>query len=146
MVYVIGEVGLMMVLYDVGYVFIDCEFDYVVFGEMCMYLFEVIIWVIWFIEVGVCFIVINFDFIGFLVEGLLLVMGLVVVFILWVIGVELYFVGKFNLFMMCSVLNCIDVYLELMVMVGDCMDIDIVSGFEVGLCIVLVLIGLIWVE
>lgn len=44
--YVIGEVGLMMVLYEVGFIFIDIDFDYVVFGEICIYFFEVIIWVV----------------------------------------------------------------------------------------------------
>jgi len=85
-VYVVGEVGLIIVMYDVGYVMIDWNFDYVVFGEICIYFFEVIIWVIRLIDVGVWFIVINFDVSGFSYVGKLSVIGLVVVLISIVIG------------------------------------------------------------
>lgn len=57
--------------------------------------------------------------IGFSKEGLLFVIGVVVVMIEVVLKYKLYIVGKLNLMMFCLVLNCIEVYFEIIVMIGD---------------------------
>lgn len=138
----IGEVGIFIVLYEVGFIMIEIDFDFVVVGEMCNYLFEVIMKVIRYIINGVCFIVINLDVMGLSVDGVFFVIGVIVVFIMKVIGKEFYVVGKLNLMMFCLVLNKIGVYLKKIGMIGDCMDIDIVVGIEVGLYMVLVFMGI----
>ena len=56
-------------------------------------------------------------------------------------GVDPYFVGKPNPFMMRSALNTLDAHSETTAMIGDRMDTDVVAGLEAGLHTVLVLSG-----
>ena len=56
-------------------------------------------------------------------------------------GVDPYFVGKPNPFMMRSALNALDAHSETTAMIGDRMDTDVVAGLEAGLQTILVLTG-----
>jgi NagD protein len=56
-------------------------------------------------------------------------------------GVDPYFVGKPNPFMMRAALNTLDAHSETTAMIGDRMDTDVVSGLEAGLQTILVLTG-----
>jgi len=75
-------------------------------------------------------------------EGPLPATGSVAALISRATGVDPYFVGKPNPFMMRSALNTLDAHSETTAMVGDRMDTDVVSGLEAGLQTILVLTGL----
>ena len=74
-------------------------------------------------------------------EGPLPATGSVAALISRATGVDPYFVGKPNPFMMRSALNTLDAHSETTAMVGDRMDTDVVSGLEAGLQTILVLTG-----
>lgn len=137
-VYVVGEGVLIYELYKVGFIIIDVNFDFVIVGEMCFYNWDMMYKVVYFVVNGVCFIVINSDIYGC---GFYFVCGVLCVGIEKIFGCKLFYVGKFSLWIICVVLNKMQVYLEEMVIVGDNLCIDILVGFQVGLEMILVFFG-----
>jgi NagD protein len=139
--FVIGEVGLTTALHEIGYVLTDRSPDYVVLGETRNWSFETITTGIRLIEAGARFIATNPDPTGPSAFGPLPATGSVAALITKASGVRPYFIGKPNPLMMRSALNRIEGHSETTVMIGDRMDIDVISGLEAGLRTVLVLSG-----
>ena len=110
-------------------------------GETRTYSFESITRAIRLITEGARFIATNPDATGPSNEGPLPATGSVAALISRATGVDPYFVGKPNPFMMRSALNTLDAHSETTAMVGDRMDTDVVAGLEAGLHTVLVLTG-----
>ena len=139
--FVIGEAGLTTALHGAGYTLTERDPDYVVLGETRIYSFGRITQAIRLIVNGARFIATNPDATGPSNEGPLPATGSVAALISRATGVEPYFVGKPNPFMMRSALNVLDAHSETTAMVGDRMDTDVVSGLEAGLQTILVLTG-----
>jgi len=139
--FVVGESGLTTALHEAGYTLTERNPDYVVLGETRIYSFGRITQAIRLIVNGARFIATNPDATGPSNEGPLPATGSVAALISRATGVEPYFVGKPNPFMMRSALNTLDAHSETTAMIGDRMDTDVVSGLEAGLQTVLVLTG-----
>ena len=139
--FVIGESGLTTALHAEGYTLTERDPDYVVLGETRIYSFGRITQAIRLIVNGARFIATNPDATGPSNEGPLPATGSVAALISRATGVEPYFVGKPNPFMMRSALNTLDAHSETTAMVGDRMDTDVVAGLEAGLQTILVLTG-----
>jgi NagD protein len=139
--FVIGEAGLTTALHAAGYTLTDRDPDYVVLGETRTYSFERITRAIRLVGDGARFIATNPDNVGPTSAGPLPATGSVAALISRATGVDPYFVGKPNPFMIRSALNAIDAHSEDTAMVGDRMDTDIVAGLEAGLEAILVLTG-----
>jgi len=139
--HVVGEAGLTTALYEIGYVMVEREPDYVVLGETRHYSFNAITQAIRMIEDGARFIATNPDPSGPSPSGTLPATGAVAALITRATGVRPYFVGKPNPLMMRSALNAMDAHSENTLMVGDRMDTDVVAGIEAGMRTVLVLSG-----
>jgi NagD protein len=140
--FVLGEAGLITALHAAGYTMTDVEPDYVVLGETRSYSFERITQAVRLIENGARFVCSNPDATGPSARGSIPATGAVAALITKATGVKPYFVGKPNPLMMRTGLNAIDAHSESSTMVGDRMDIDVLSGLEAGLQTVLVLTGL----
>jgi NagD protein len=139
--FVIGEVGLVEALRDVGYVFTDANPDYVVLGETMSYDFEQVTRGIRLVAAGARFIATNPDPAGPSEEGLVPECGAMAALMEKATGVRPYFVGKPNPLMMRRALNYLKSHSENTVMVGDRMDTDVVAGMEAGMETILVLSG-----
>ena len=140
--FVIGETGLTTALYEVGYTQSESEPDYVVLGETRTYSFERISRAIQLVDNGARFIATNPDPTGPSPAGPLPATGSVAALISSATGVQPYFIGKPNPFMIRSALRQIGAHSESTVMIGDRMDTDIVTGLEAGLETILVLTGI----
>jgi NagD protein len=139
--FVIGEAGLTTAMHEAGYTLTERDPDYVVLGETRIYSFGRITQAIRLIVNGARFIATNPDATGPSNEGPLPATGSVAALISRATGVDPYFVGKPNPFMMRSALNTLDAHSETTAMVGDRMDTDVVAGLEAGLQTILVLTG-----
>jgi NagD protein len=139
--FVVGESGLTTALYQGGYTMTERDPDFVVLGETRIYSFGRITQAIRLIVKGARFIATNPDATGPSNEGPLPATGSVAALISRATGVDPYFVGKPNPFMMRSALNTLDAHSETTAMIGDRMDTDVVSGLEAGLQTILVLTG-----
>ena len=139
--FVIGEAGLTTAMHEAGYTLTERDPDYVVLGETRIYSFGRITQAIRLIVNGARFIATNPDATGPSNEGPLPATGSVAALISRATGVDPYFVGKPNPFMMRSALNALDAHSETTAMIGDRMDTDVVSGLEAGLQTILVLTG-----
>lgn len=140
--FVIGEAGLTNALYEVGYTQAESDPEYVVLGETRTYSFERISRAIQLIGRGARFIATNPDPTGPGPDGALPATGSVAALISMATGVQPYFIGKPNPFMIRSALRTIGAHSESTVMIGDRMDTDIVTGLEAGLETILVLTGI----
>ncbi len=140
--FVIGETGLTNALYDVGYTQSEADPDYVVLGETRTYSFERISRAIQLIGRGARFIATNPDPTGPSPDGLLPATGSVAALISSATGVQPYFIGKPNPYMIRSALRKIGAHSESTVMIGDRMDTDVVTGLEAGCETILVLSGI----
>ncbi len=140
--FVIGEAGLTNALYDVGYTSSERDPDYVVLGETRTYSFERISRAIQLISGGARFIATNPDPTGPSPDGPLPATGSVAALISSATGVQPYYIGKPNPYMIRSALRTIDAHSESTVMIGDRMDTDIVTGLEAGCETILVLSGI----
>ena len=140
--FVMGEAGLINALYDVGYTQAEMDPDYVVLGETRTYSFERISKAIQLIERGARFIATNPDPTGPSLEGSLPATGSVAARISSATGVQPYFIGKPNPYMIRSALRKIGAHSESTVMIGDRMDTDVVTGLEAGCETILVLSGI----
>jgi NagD protein len=139
--HVIGETGLTTALHDIGFVLSHRNPEYVVLGETRSYNIESITRAIRLIGNGARFIATNPDTIGTSNEGVVPATGAVATLISTATGVQPYFIGKPNPFMMRSALREIDAHSESTAMIGDRMDTDVVAGMEAGLATFLVLTG-----
>jgi NagD protein len=144
--FVLGEAGLITALHSAGYTMTDVDPDYVVLGETRSYSFERITQAVRLIEDGARFVCSNPDATGPSARGPIPATGAVAALITKATGVKPYFVGKPNPLMMRTGLNVIDAHSESSTMVGDRMDIDVLSGLEAGMQTVLVMSGLNTVE
>lgn len=140
--YVIGEAGLTTALHEINYILTDIEPDYVVLGETRSYSLGAITRAVRLVANGSRFIATNPDATGPSPEGIQPACGAVASLITKATGVEPYFVGKPNPWMMRNALNKVGGHSESTAMIGDRMDTDIVSGMEAGLETILVLSGL----
>lgn len=91
---------------------------------------------------GARFIATNPDPTGPSPQGIIPATGAVAAMITKATGVEPYYCGKPNPYMMRAALNRIGAHSEHTVMVGDRMDTDVISGLEAGLRTILVLTGI----
>jgi NagD protein len=139
--YVIGEAGLTTALHEIGYSLVDTDPDYVVLGETTAYSFQRITQAVRMISAGALFVATNRDTSGPGEGGMVPATGAVATLISSATGVEPYFVGKPNPFMVRTALNMIDAHSEDSVIVGDNKDTDVVMGVESGLETILVLTG-----
>ena len=128
-------------MHEAGYTLTERDPDYVVLGETRIYSFGRITQAIRLIVNGARFIATNPDATGPSNDGPLPATGSVAALISRATGVDPYFVGKPNPFMMRSALNALDAHSETTAMIGDRMDTDVVSGLEAGLQTILVLTG-----
>jgi NagD protein len=140
--FVMGEAGLTNALYEVGYTLTEIDPDYVVLGETRTYSFSRISRAIQLIERGARFIATNPDPTGPSPDGPLPATGSVAALISSATGVQPYFIGKPNPFMIRSALRTLGAHSESTVMIGDRMDTDIVTGLEAGCETILVLSGI----
>jgi NagD protein len=139
--FVIGESGLTEAIHEAGYVITDLDPDYVVLGEIHSYNLELITKAIRLVSAGAHFIATNPDPSGPGEGGLVPTCGAMAALIEKASGVMPFFVGKPKPLMMRTALNYLDVHSENTVMVGDCMDTDIIAGVESGMETILVLTG-----
>lgn len=139
--YVIGEAGLTNAIYNIGYLQVESDPEFVVLGETRTYDFTTITKAIRMIEAGAKFIATNPDVTGPSPEGTLPAAGSMAAMITAATGKEPYFVGKPNPVMIRAGLNAIDAHSETTAMIGDRMDTDIRAGVEAGLRSFLVLTG-----
>lgn len=140
--HVVGEAGLTTALHEAGYVMVEHDPDYVVFGETRNYSFTAITQAIQLINDGARFIATNPDATGPTPDGgVLPATGSVAALVTKATGIDPYFVGKPNPLMMRSALNNLQAHSEHTIMIGDRMDTDVVAGLESGMRTVLVLSG-----
>lgn len=139
--FVIGEIGLIQALYEVGYTMSNTTPDYVVLGETDSYSLQAITHAIRLLIGGARFIATNPDPSGPSEAGIVPACGAVAALIEKASGVTPYFVGKPNPLMMRLALRAINEHSENAVMVGDRMDTDMIAGIESGLDTILVLSG-----
>lgn len=139
--YVIGEAGLTTALHQIGYVLSEHSPEYVVLGETISYSFDQITTAVRLIGKGARFVATNPDIVGPTEHGAVPACGAVAAMISAATGVQPYFVGKPNPFMMRSALRELGAHSEDTVMIGDRMDTDIVAGLESGMETILVLSG-----
>ena len=140
--FVIGENGLFEALRGIGYRLTDsAPADYVVLGETFSYSFERITAGLRLVAAGGRFIATNPDPSGPGEGGTVPATGAVAALITAATGVQPYFVGKPNPFMMRAALDRLGVHAADAIMIGDRMDTDIVAGTESGLETILVLSG-----
>ncbi len=141
-VYVLGEAGLTTALHESGMILSDTEAEYVVLGETRAWSLPAITRAINLILGGAKFIATNPDPTGPSPEGILPATGAVAALITKATGIEPYYCGKPNPYMMRSGLNRIGAHSENTVMIGDRMDTDVISGLEGGMRTILVLSGI----
>jgi NagD protein len=139
--YVIGEMGLISALKEVGYVLKEHRPDYVVLGETISYSFDCITMATQLVAAGARFIATNPDVVGPSERGIEPACGAIAAMITTATGVKPYFVGKPNPVMMRWALRYLGVHSEDTVIIGDRMDTDIVAGIESGMETILVLTG-----
>lgn len=139
--FAIGESGLTQALHEIGYVLTSTNPDYVVLGETTSYYFDNITRAIRLISAGARFIATNPDNVGPSEEGIKPACGAMAALIQAATGVQPYFIGKPNPFMMRSALRYIGAHSENTIMVGDRMDTDVIGGMEAGMETILVLSG-----
>jgi 5'-nucleotidase len=139
--YVVGEAGLTTALHEVGYVLTDVRPDYVVLGETVSYSYQRLMVATQLVAAGARFIATNPDVNGPSEQGLVPATGAVAALIATATGVQPYFVGKPNPFMMRAALRRLGAHSESSIMIGDRMDTDIVAGAEAGMRTILVLTG-----
>lgn len=140
--FVIGEAGLTNAIYQVGYTQSEADPDYVVLGETRTYSFERISRAIQLITRGARFIATNPDPTGPSPDGPLPATGSVAALISSATGVQPYFIGKPNPFMIRSAMRTLGAHSASTVMIGDRMDTDVVTGLEAGCETILVLSGI----
>jgi len=141
-VYVLGEAGLTTALHESGMILSDTEAEYVVLGETRAWSLPAITHAINLILGGAKFIATNPDPTGPSPEGITPATGAVAALITRATGIEPYYCGKPNPYMMRSGLNRIGAHSENTVMIGDRMDTDVISGLEGGMRTILVLSGI----
>lgn len=139
--FVIGEAGLLNALYEVGITINDVSPDYVVVGETRHYNFESISRAINLVNKGARLIGTNPDVTGPVENGIAPACRALVAPIEMATGKQAYFVGKPNPLMMRTGRKMLGCHSADMVIVGDRMDTDIISGIESGIDTVLVLSG-----
>jgi len=139
--FVIGESGLTSALYDVGYIIIENDPDYVVIGETLNYNFDQISRATRLILGGARFIATNPDANGPTESGIVPACGAMAALIEKASGTRPFFVGKPNPLMMRMALNSLGVHSEDTLMIGDRMDTDIIAGVQAGMDTILVLSG-----
>jgi 5'-nucleotidase len=140
--FVIGEAGLTNALYEVGYTLSELDPEYVVLGETRTYSFQRISRAIQLIDRGARFIATNPDPTGPSPDGPLPATGSVAALISSATGVQPYYIGKPNPFMIRSAMRTLGAHSASTVMIGDRMDTDIVTGLEAGCETILVLSGI----
>lgn len=141
-VYVLGEAGLTTALHEAGMILSDTDAEYVVLGEMRAWSLPALTKAINLIIGGAKFIATNPDPTGPSPDGILPATGSVAALITRATGIEPYYCGKPNPFMMRAGLNHIGAHSEHTVMIGDRMDTDVISGLEAGMRTILVLSGI----
>ncbi|SDB80541.1 NagD protein [Raineyella antarctica] len=141
-VYVIGEAGLTTALHEAGMILSETDAEYVVLGETRAWSLPAITRAINLIIGGAKFIATNPDPTGPSPEGILPATGSVAALITRATGIEPYYCGKPNPYMMRAALNRIGAHSEQAVMIGDRMDTDVISGLEAGMRTILVLSGI----
>ena len=140
-VYVVGETGLKNTLCDAGIRLNDSNPDYVVMGEGECYSQDTLTRATNFVKNGAKLIGTNYDIKRYDGKNLSLIGRTLIVPIEWATGKQAYFCGKPNPFMMRSGLNFLGCHSSEVVVVGDRMDTDIISGIECGMSTILVLSG-----
>lgn len=140
--YVLGEAGLTTALHEAGMILSDTDAEYVVLGETRAWSLPAITRAINLILGGAKFIATNPDPTGPSPEGVLPATGSVAALITRATGIEPYYCGKPNPWMMRAGLNHIGAHSEHTVMIGDRMDTDVVTGLEAGMRTILVLSGI----
>jgi NagD protein len=139
--FVIGESGLMVAMYQVGYIMTEIDPDYVVLGDTLAYDFEQVTKAIRLIQTGAHFIATNPDPTGPTERGIVPACGAMAALIESASGRSPFFIGKPNPYMIRSALTYLGVHSENSVMIGDRMDTDIITGIESGMETILVLSG-----
>ncbi len=140
--YVMGEAGLTTALHEAGMILSDTDAEYVVLGETRAWSVPAITKAIRLILGGAKFIATNPDPTGPSPEGIMPATGSVAALITKATGIEPYYCGKPNPYMMRAGLNQIGAHSETTVMIGDRMDTDIISGLEAGMRTILVWTGI----
>jgi len=139
--YVIGQPGLINALYEAGYSINDVNPDYVVVGETPAYTYETIKTAVSLVRNGAKLIGTNPDLTGPAEGGIIPACGALVAPIELAANVKAYFLGKPNPLMMRTGLGLLGCPRESVLIVGDRMDTDVISGIEAGIETVLVLSG-----
>ena len=139
--YVIGEAGLHLALYDVGYTMNDVDPDYVVVGETRNYNYQSLEKAVNLVRRGAKLIGTHHDLVDKSVTGLAPVGGALIAPIELASGKKAYFLGKPNPLIMRAALRKLGARAEDAVIIGDRMDTDIIAGIESDIVTVLVLSG-----
>ena len=140
-VYVIGEPGLTVALYEAGCSMNDVNPDYVVFGETRSLSYEKIEKAVKLVQNGAKLIGTNSDLTGPSETGIIPACRALISPIEMTCGQQAYFVGKPNPLMMRHALKKLGCHRADVAIVGDRMDTDIIAGIESEIDTVLVLTG-----
>lgn len=139
--YVIGEAGLQNALYDAGITMNDVDPDYVVIGEGRAYSLDTLTKAVNLVMNGAKLIGANSDSTTPIENGSAPGCRALTAPIEIATGKQAYYCGKPNPLMMHTGLKLLNCHRSEVVMVGDRMDTDILSGLESGMSTVLVLSG-----
>ena len=139
--YVIGDPGLVVALYDVGYSMNDVNPDYVVIGETRDYNFARIEKAVDLVRNGARLIGTNIDIVDKKEGGFMPACGSLIAPIEAATGVKPYFLGKPNPLIIRSALEKLKCRPSESCIIGDRMDTDIIAGIEASIDTVLVLSG-----
>ena len=136
--YVIGEAGLTHELYRIGFTITDVNPDFVVVGETKAFNWDMIQKASYFIMKGARFIATNPDVSG---KDGSPACGALCAPIERITGLQPFYVGKPNAWMMRAALNSMNAHSKETAIVGDNMNTDILAGIQAGMETVLVLSG-----
>ncbi|KAJ3297507.1 hypothetical protein HK104_000409 [Borealophlyctis nickersoniae] len=142
--WVIGEIGLIKALEDVGFTLTDQDPDYVVIGETSkseLYNYATVQKAINLVRQGARLIGTNVDVVDNVENGFAPACGSLVAPVESATGVKAYFLGKPSPLMMTSALEKLGGKRANTVIIGDRMDTDIIGGLEAGIETILVLSG-----
>lgn len=139
--FVIGDAGLYNALYDADITINDINPDYVVVGETRSYNYDGLIRAVRLVNNGARLLGTNYDMTGPAEDGLIPATRALISPIEMATGKAAYFVGKPNPLMMRTGMKLLGCKESDLVIIGDRMDTDIISGIEAGIDTVLVLSG-----
>lgn len=139
--FVIGDAGLFNALYDADITINDINPDYVVIGETRSYNYDGLIRAVKLVNNGSRLLGTNYDMTGPSDDGIIPATRALISPIEMATGKSAYFVGKPNPLMMRTGMKLLGCKESDVVIIGDRMDTDIISGIEAGIDTVLVLSG-----